>query len=290
MEEDEERIDYMERAQFAEGKNHLYFLNGLDKELFSEISLYADSPEDREVRISKYMSLENALNLLDGKELFLASPAVWPDPFESLFIQAEYEENGERKRFNDLLPDGKHLYCTCFTRCFQSDAQWNMYNDHEIAVMMDFDAKKLFRELSEYHSDLYIGKVKYKKGPWKEVRELKDDVRAAIKNKKGANHLAVLLGLMLRKRINYEYEKEIRLMCLRKPYLTKDGKVSANSKSGIAVGIPNIKDCITHIRIDPRLGPKTTEAIKEILAYHLPGKVSKSAMNFKASFKNPIKL
>lgn len=288
MEEERFDIDKMERSRFAEGKNRLYFLNGLDqdKELFGETDLYVDAEEEKEVRISKYMSLENALNLLEEEELYLANPSVWQDPFESLFIKAEYELNGENKRFNDLLPDNKYLYCTCFTQCFQSDAQWKMYNDHEIAVMIDFDVKKLFKELSNFRDDLYIGKAKYIEGGWNKVRELDEKTRGAIKNPNGENHLAALLGLMLRKRINYKYEEEIRLMCLRKPALAKDG----SCKSGITVKIPNIKKCITTIRIDPRLGPRTTKAIKGILGKHLPGKVSKSAMNNNASFKKPIQL
>lgn len=288
MEEERIDIDKMERSRFAEGKNRLYFLNGLDqdKELFGETDLYADAEEEKEVRISKYMSLENALNLLEKEKLYLANPSVWQDPFESLFIKAEYELNGENKRFYDLLPDNKYLYCTCFTQCFQSDAQWKMYNDHEIAVMIDFDAKKLFKELSNFRNDLYIGKAKYIEGGWNKVRELDEKTRDAIKNPNDGNHLAALLGLMLRKRINYKYEEEIRLMCLRKPALAKDG----SHKSGITVKIPNIKKCITTIRIDPRLGPRTTKAIKEILGEHLPSKVSKSAMNNNASFKKPIQL
>lgn len=288
MEEERIDIDKMERSRFAEGKNRLYFLNGLDQdqELFGETDLYADAEEEKEVRISKYMSLENALNILEEEELYLANPSVWQDPFERLFIKAEYELNGENKRFNDLLPDNKYLYCTCFTQCFQSDAQWKMYNDHEIAVMIDFDVKKLFKKLSNFRNDLYIGKAKYIEGGWNKVRELDEKTRDAIKNPNDGNHLAALLGLMLRKRINYKYEEEIRLMCLRKPALAKDGSY----KSGITVKIPNIKKCITTIRIDPRLGPRTTKAIKEILGKHLQGKVSKSAMNNNASFKKPIQL
>ncbi len=287
-------MDKMERSRFAESNNRLYFLNSLEKELFSETDLYVDAEEDKEVRISKYMSLENALSLLEEKVFYLANPTVWPDPFESLFIKAEYEINGEKKHFSDLLPDNQYLYCTCFTQCFQSDAQWSMYNDNDIAVMIDFDAKKLFKELSKYRKNLYIGKVKYIEGGWTRVRELDKNTQAAIKNAKDANHLTALLGLMLRKRINYEYEKEIRLMYLRKlrsPTQTKDGGLSHQNKLGINVGIPNIKDCITKIRIDPRLGPRTTKAIKEILNAYLPSeKISKSAMNFKASIKKPIQL
>lgn len=288
MEEERFGIDKMERSRFAEGKNRLYFLNGLDKdqELFGETDLYADAEEEKEVRISKYMSLENALNILEAEKLYLANPSVWQDPFESLFIKAEYELNGGNKRFNDLLPGNKYLYCTCFTQCFQSDAQWKMYNDHEIAVMIDFDVKKLFKELSNFRNDLYIGKAKYIEGGWNKVRELDEKTRDAIKNPNDENHLAALLGLMLRKRINYKYEEEIRLMCLRKPALAKD----KSYKSGITVKIPNIKKCITTIRIDPRLGPRTTKAIKKILGKHLQGKVSKSAMNNNASFKKPIQL
>lgn len=251
MEEERMDIDKMERSRFAESNNRLYFLNGLDKELFSETDLYVDTEEDKEVHISKYMSLENALNLLEEKAFYLANPTVWPDPFESLFIKAKYELNGEKKRFNDLLPDNKYLYCTCFTQCFQSDAQWKMYNDNEIAVMIDFDAKKLFKELSKCREILFVGKVKYIEGGWTKVRDLDEKTRDTIKNAKDANHLTALLGLMLRKRINYEYEKEIRLMCLRqlrKPTLKEDGELSHQNKLGINVGIPNIKDCIISVR------------------------------------------
>lgn len=110
MEEERMDIDKMERSRFTDSKNHLYFLNGLDKdkELFGETDLYVDTEEDKEVRISKYMSLENTLNLLEKEELYLANPSVWSDPFESLFIKAKYKINEQEKRFNDLLPDNKY--------------------------------------------------------------------------------------------------------------------------------------------------------------------------------------
>lgn len=284
----------MEQSHFTQSRNKLYFLNNLEEELFGKKSLYEPSTDENNiVRISKYMSLENALSLLDTQELYLANPKVWPDSFESLFIKAEYEifeqEIQKQKHFNDLLPNSQYLYCTCFTRCFQSDAQWKMYNNNEIAIMMDFDAKKLFQELANYHSNLYIGKVQYIEGGWQAVRELDEKTRLFILDKNAPQHLETMLSLMLRKRINYKYEEEIRLMHLRKPIIN-DACKKNKSKLGINIKIPNIKDCITQIRIDPRLGTRTTEAIKEILRQRYPGTISKSGMNFNATFNTPIKL
>lgn len=190
---EEVKIDYMKQSQFGEGKNKLWFLNDLDKILFGDGDWYAPTADEEEntktVRIRKYMSLENALNLLDTEELYLANPTVWADSFESLFIQAKYEkEPGNIQHFNDLLPESKHLYCTCFTSGYQSDAQWSMYNDGEIGIMIDFDAKKLFEKLSQYQSDLYIGKAKYIEGGWQAARNLDSTTRQIIKDTHHKNH------------------------------------------------------------------------------------------------------
>lgn len=67
----------------------------------------------------------------------------------------------------------------------------------------------------------------------------------------------MLLSLMLRKRINYSYEREIRLMCLEKD--------SDKEKEGILVSIPKIMDSIVRIRVSPKVGSQTIKMLKKYL-------------------------
>lgn len=231
-------------------------LSEFDESQYTNVEKAPNGKELESKSIWKYMSLEHALDLVQKQRLWMANPATWADPFERLFVEATYkkEEREEGISFNDLL-DGKQLYCTCFTSGSQNDAQWKMYCGNDMAVMIGFDARKLFDALREYKNlTLYIGEAQYEKGGWNQIRpfcELTAEQTAEERRKE-------LLSLMLRKRINFEYEKELRLMCLQK--LRKDNP----EPQGIYITVPHLRDCIKRIRLEPHLGTNTVKALRYI--------------------------
>ena len=258
--------------------NNLYYLTDIDKELLVDND-GCDwlNPNHTDHIVWKYMSLEHALDMIEEERLYLANPTVWKDPYESYFMRATYLENSIRKSYAELFESPCQLYCTCFTDAFQNDAQWNLYNGEDMAVMIGFDVEKLFEAFAQCHSRLYIGRVNYVEGGWAKARELSDSDKEELRkgNKKA------ILSLMLRKRINYAYEQEIRLMCLRK----HDDK----EKKGTNVSIPGIVDAIVRIRVSPVVGKHTVNMIKAYLTDKIP-KVSRSRLFAKISKENEIDL
>lgn len=242
-----------------EGKR-LIFLKGLDKDTFIFEKKEEQKGETPEVNtIWKYMSLEHALDMVEKQRLWLANPKKWSDPYERLFVDADYMLEGEKKKrsFSSLL-GGELPYCTCFTSGYQNDAQWKMYCGDNIAVMIGFDAKRLSEALSHCNTTFYIGKAEYIKGGWNRIRSV-DPLRMAVSSEERTQ---ALLRLMLRKRINFKYEEEIRLMCLQ-PDSDKQPV-----QEGMYVKVPNLRECITRIRLQPDLGFRTCKAIQYAF-YHI---------------------
>ncbi len=259
--------------------NHLYYLTDIDKELLADNSGcdWIESNHKEHI-VWKYLSLEHALDMIEEERLYLANPTEWKDPYESYFMQATYSEDSTTKSYAGLFKPSRQLYCTCFTDAFQNDAQWNLYHGEDMAVMIGFDVKKLFDAFSQCHTPLYIGRVNYVEGGWAKARELSDSDKEELKkgNKKA------ILSLMLRKRINYAYEQEIRLMCLRK-YDDKE------KKKGTNVPIPGIVDSIVRIRVSPKVGTRTINMIQDYLSDKIP-KISRSRLFAKIAKKKEIDL
>lgn len=258
--------------------NNLYYLTDIDKELLLDND-DCDwlKPNHTDHIVWKYMSLEHALDMIEKERLYLANPTVWKDPYESYFMRATYSENSNRKSYAELFDSPRQLYCTCFTDAYQNDAQWNMYNGEDMAVMIGFDVEKLFAAFSKCHSRLYIGRVNYVEGGWAKVRELSDSDKKELQK----GNVKAILSLMLRKRINYAYEQEIRLMCIRK-YHDKE-------KNGTNVSIPGIVDSIVQIRISPKVGTRTINMIQDYLSNKITN-VSRSRLFAKISKKTEIDL
>ena len=259
--------------------NNLYYLTDFDKELKLHGAGYDWlSPNHTDHIIWKYMSLEHALDMIEEERLYLANPTKWKDPYESYFMRATYLlENSNKKSYAELFDSPRQLYCTCLTDAFQNDAQWNLYNGEDMAVMIGFDVEKLFAVFSKCRSRLYIGRVNYVEGGWAKARELSDSDKKELRK----GNVKAILSLMLRKRVNYAYEQEIRLMCLRK-YGDKE-------KSGVYVSIPGIVNGIVRIRVSPKVGTRTINMIQDYLADKIP-KVSRSRLFAKISKKNEIDL
>lgn len=206
----------------------------------------------------KYMSLEHALDTILNERLWMANPKEWTDPYERLFIDATYKREGEEKgKSFDEMMGNEQLFCTCFTTTCQNDAQWKMYNNNDIAVMIGFDALKLFNALRQSVRTLYIGKAEYVDGPWYHVRE-NPDINAGQSEEE---RKLKLLSLMLRKRINFKYEQEVRLMYLQKK------KQEDKYCKGIPLAVPKLRDCVRRVRLAPELGDHASDALKYVFQY-----------------------
>lgn len=252
-----EKPQELRQSIFPNSKNNLYYLSDIDKELFGE---ECDAEQNfngkNEHVVWKYMSLEHALDMIEEEQLYLVNPTTWKDPYESFFAKVKY---GEKLSYEELFKTPQKLYCTCFTDAFQNDAQWNMYNGDDMAVMIGFDAEKLFEAFSQCPAKLYMGRVNYVRGGWNNVRILADWEKQKIRQ----HDVKTILSLMLRKRVNFSYEQEIRLMCLK-------NASAKNQKDYLQVKIPNLRSCITHIRVSHKVGKLTLKMIQNELKDKVP--------------------
>ena len=112
----------------------------------------------------KYMPYNNVRRFLKDSDLnmWMAAPSLWEDPYEKLFINAQY---GTRKKHDDYLYKDQ-VYCTCFTNNASSEAQWKNYVKSGLAICFTFRRSDLITALEKYASQnldckIFIGKVKY---------------------------------------------------------------------------------------------------------------------------------
>ena len=243
--------------------NNLFILNHLDKILGKALPQDAhDQPT-----VWKYMSMKYARSMIEKNQLHLVKPSTWQDPYEKLFTSCIYL-TPEEKTYQKLFKEPSEPYCTCFTCGFQNDAQWMMYNDKKkeekdketdhVTVLVGFNAFDLFKALSHCEQPCYIGGVNYIPGPWSEVQRICDiDKQRICKQDK-----KTILGLLLRKRINYEYEKEVRLIHLQPLPRDKD----AILEDHFELNVPDLSKAIKEIKVDSKAPDDVFENIKQELS------------------------
>lgn len=242
----------MRRSKYDESiNNNLFILNRLDKTL--EKNLPQDAHEQPVIR--KYMSMEHARSMIENNQLYLVKPSTWQDPYEPFFTSCFYETPEGKKTYPELFKEPSEPYCTCFTCGIQNDAQWKVYNNEDdVTVLVCFNAFDLFKALSNCQHPTYIGGVNYIPGTWSKLREISDiDKERICKHDK-----KTILSLLLRKRINYEYEKEIRLIHLQPKPL--DGDTQENH---LFLDVPNLSQTIKEIKVDPKAKDNDFEDIKQ---------------------------
>lgn len=201
--------------------------------------------------IYKNMPLENALLSLKEKYVWFANPVEWTDPFEKKFIKGNYKVKGTEHCY----PWFSQIFCACFTQASTSEAYWNIYSQKQIGVTLKFNRQKLLEALSKSNHDVYIGPVQYEKtniinSPLSLIPFLKDCIPLNLNNK------LLRAKLILLKRKSYEYEKEIRIIIIKK---------NKTQEKGIKLPFqmePN--EIIDSITIDPHVGSCMEEFIKSI--------------------------
>lgn len=202
--------------------------------------------------LHKFMSLENALDTLNHKHLWLANPTTWKDPFEKRFIEATYiDNNGKKRKF--AWKD--RVFCVCMTETSTSEAYWNTYSQQSIGIELKFRRELLLQELERFAQkyNVFIGKVEYMK-----TSEIKKDISKIPFNPPCQINIGsqeCKARLLLLKRIAYKYEDEIRII------VVKDRK---SAEKGIYLNYNyDNTDVIDSITLDPSIGPNVQKLLKD---------------------------
>jgi hypothetical protein len=147
------------------------------------------------------------------KQLVLQRPARWQDPFENFLLTRRLIFYGKLVGIEGFM---KRLYGQCWTLCEESDAMWRIYSPFREGdgVKVKTTARKLFNVLLNAKQQdaalrYFIGKVDYL-----EEEELaryfydSDIFKTHLLDATGAGPVVALL----KKRKEFEHEKEVRLI------------------------------------------------------------------------------
>ena len=203
----------------------------------------------------KYMPYNNVRRFLKDSDLnmWMAAPSLWEDPYEKLFINAQY---GTRKKHDDYLYKDQ-VYCTCFTNNASSEAQWKNYVKSGLAICFTVSRSDLITALEKYASQnldckIFIGKVEYKT-----TDKIKKHSLALLLGANYNNRPNYLVELLFLKRNAFKFEDETRIVIVTKE--------KAKCKTGILIPMaPN--GCKPPIQT-AKVGKCSTERFNSIQSY-----------------------
>lgn len=240
------------------------FLNKETEQLFNE---------DKKA-LYRVISIDRLIEILDKDKWAFVSPTMWNDPYEKAFIEAEYHHN-RKKFFLPIKPirSGENmqysLFAMCWTETRESEAFWKTYTPNSDGVKITVWAKDLLAILKKIRDyDVYIGKACYES--FEDLYSFKGDDeywKQLMSKTINETHLK----LMLKKRIPFNYEKEVRIILVRRtPRINSIAKVS----------IPDSKKFIHSYRFDPRMGSYMFKILRDTLVsqYHLPSIIRQSRL------------
>jgi hypothetical protein len=214
--------------------------------------------DDPEKLLFRVMPLDRVIEVVEKNRWAFVSPTLWNDPFEKAFLEAEYKHQG-KAFFLPLKPKKVSselqysLFSVCFTATRESEAFWKTYSPNGDGIRLTVKATVLKTALAKLRDyDVYIGKAVYE--DYEKLYRFQKDVKF-WKELQSQTINETHLKLMLKKRLPFEYENEIRIMLLRKTPMTK---------SVAKVSLTKANELISGIKLNPRMGTYMARMVKEI--------------------------
>ncbi len=229
--------------------------------------------------LNRIVTLDRFIDFQENKLVFV-SPSKWSDPYEKAFLQAKYEFNG-RSYFHPLRPimnEGHNLYAQCWTAGKQTEAMWKGFAPHEDGVMIQMSTQNMLEtlyDISERGSyDFYIGKVNYQDTD--QLYDMKSHHQTWVDIENGRINDRTI-GLLYKKRESFDYEKEYRILAVK-----RNGR---NKRFYVSFNLPEILRFVKYLKFDPRMGEKLFGFTKNTIQKEYPElEIHKSRL-----YKNPIK-
>lgn len=226
----------------------------------------------QEKLIFKNCSLEYCLDIISKNRLWFANPEKWHDPFESMFLRANYRLNtGTISKH----PWNQRVFATCMTQTATCEAYWNIYSQQQIGMSLAIRREVLLNELKAYcrttNSTIYIGKVEYQRTSMI-IGDLRNNpfIHAFLSNT-GIRREEAKVRLLLLKRSSFKYENEIRFFIVKKKKMKVEGQhIPYNCHPD---------DLIATITIDPDVKDNVYKMIKEkLIQYNFNNRVRRSLL------------
>lgn len=174
---------------------------------------------EKDKYVYRFVPLSSLLQANEHRdELFLQRVDSWNDPFEKKALIAKYKSlDGE----SFVHPLANSVYGTCFTECYNSEAQWQYYgkDKSEPIVSLAFQLPRLLDALEAVDDQcFFVGKVDYflQENIFKAIAlHVNQHIATFMKGKDAdfsPQEYAELLKPLLIKRLPFSYEREIRIM------------------------------------------------------------------------------
>lgn len=248
----------------------------------------------------RIMPLSRFHEMLETGMNVLVHPSVWVDPYEKALADSCFvitDNNDVRRyKFNE-----NHWYAQCWTLKVESDALWNIF-----APCRSIQCKKDNKEGHIGKEVLPYVKIKTTVGLLKQslkttrqeeetecmsfyvldnvnyVKDCKEDFERSILERIECYKFSVpeeqqvCLGLLLTKRIAFEYESEVRLLRYCEPLDSRDSEMEASHR---LYKYPiNVRELILEVEFDPWT-KKICKGEKKRIAKKIgTGKVKKSKL------------
>lgn len=203
-------------------------------------------PEDKEIKIWRYMDFTKFVSLLETKCIFLSRVDKFEDPYEGATSHANEELRPHRYKDMNISEDAlqqmsKFMEWTrywTYVNCWhmnnaESAAMWKLYAQTDEAVAIQSTYSKLHKNLGK---DIYVGVVHY------------------IDYEKDWLPEGNLFWPYVHKRKSFEHEKELRVLIQNLPVQDEPGKgidySCHNYELGKSVKV-DLKDLIENVHVSP---------------------------------------
>lgn len=200
-------------------------------------------PENKHVKLWRYMDFTKFVSLLHTKSLFLCRSDLFDDPFEgtiprvnSKVLREQFKENPNGiKLFKELTEFNRNwTYINCWhANEHESAAMWKIYTQTKESISIETDYESLRAVLPD---DIYLGFIDY--------IDYQNDL--AITNN--------IFTPFFYKRKSFAYEQELRAVFREYPESSNKQTLNINqknNKAGASVPI-KLENLIKSVRISPQ--------------------------------------
>lgn len=235
------------------------------------------SPENRDIKIWRYMDFAKFMFLLDSKSLFFSRSDLFEDPYEGATSHINVEFRPRIYKPQGVTPEmlkqeAEYMEWSrqwTFINCwhmneYESEAMWKLYSKSNESVAIQSTFNLLFEALSD---EVLLGIVNY----------IDYDNDFMPENNYFWNYL--------HKRKSYEHEKELRAII--RPFKINGESIpkgTPNTEYGKTVKV-QISEFIQKIYISPRAQPWFADLVKNVISiYDLEVEVVHSILSKKPEY------
>jgi len=206
--------------------------------------------QDKEQYVYRITTVDRVKELFTSRKNTLVKPRRWDDPYENFILGSKVRlKSGKIVQYNFH----EKMYGQCWTFHSASDAMWRIYSPEKNGVRIRSTLDSLARCFSIAHPDLPDAKCRIGRVQYLSIKKIKDMANSTFDDYGiGVNEL---FNSLLVKRKAFSHEREIRVLYYELTHSTPNNDLYTYGVDPHAM--------IDQIMLDPRLGHKEADAMKE---------------------------